>query len=114
MSDIKRLLASVGKKSFVEFYEEYRLLYRRGSSMTQQDKHQLAERLLQMNSEATTIQGQYTRINTALRIFKNDWQTDALKEVIHSTHPAISRELKEKANSLFNKEVEMNSVVREY
>ncbi|MFI8687593.1 hypothetical protein [Rossellomorea sp. NPDC077527] len=105
MSNVKRLLASVGKKSFVEFYEEYRHLYRRGSSMTKEDKHRLAETLLRMNPEATTIQGQFTRINTALRIFKNGWHTDALEEVIASTHPSISIELKDKAIFLLKHEV---------
>lgn len=105
MSDVNRLLASVGKKSFVEFYEEYRHLYRKGNSMTQQDKHQLAEILLRLNPDATTIQGQFTRINAAVRIFKNDWHNDALEEVITSTHSSISNELKAKANFLLKNEV---------
>lgn len=30
MEQMKRLLASIGKKSFVEFYEDYQLLYKKG------------------------------------------------------------------------------------
>jgi hypothetical protein len=45
MEQMKRLLASIGKKSFVEFYEDYQLLYEKGKNLTKEDKNKLAEKL---------------------------------------------------------------------
>ena len=60
----------------------------------------LAKKLLENNPNATALSGQMTRINIAIRIFKNGWENDALKEVINSPHPLITKDIKEKARAL--------------
>jgi hypothetical protein len=100
MEQMKRLLASIGKKSFVEFYEEYQVLHRKGKNLTIEDKHSLARKLLDSNPEATELGGQMTRINAALRIFRNEWDREALKEVINSTHKFITNDIKHRAKEL--------------
>jgi hypothetical protein len=43
-------------------------------------------------------------INAALRIFKNEWQREALNEVINSSHKLITNEIKIRATELIEKE----------
>lgn len=100
MEQMKRLLASIGKKSFVDFYEDYEHLYKKGKDLTKEDKNKLARKLLVSNPDATELGGQMTRINAALRIFKNEWQREALEEVINSTHKIITNDIKLRAKEL--------------
>lgn len=104
MEQMKRLLTSIGKKSFVEFYEDYQQLYKKGKNLTKEDKNKLARKLLESNPDATELGGQLTRINAALRIFKNEWQREALEEVINSTHKMITDNVKLKATEIMKKE----------
>lgn len=55
MMDYIRLVNSIGKKIFVNYYYEFK-----DKSI---DKKQLAEKLLSENPNATKIGGQYTRIS---------------------------------------------------
>lgn len=63
---------------------------------------QLAKKLLENNPKATKLSGQNIRISSALTIFKNGWEENALKEVIKSKHPSITKEIKAKAADLLN------------
>nr|WP_263323557.1 hypothetical protein [Neobacillus sp. Marseille-Q6967] len=100
MDEMKRLLASIGKKSFVDFYENYQRLYLKGRNLTKEDKELFAKKLLESNPNASELRGQITRINAALRIFKHDWQKEALNEVITSTHKIITNDIKNRAREL--------------
>lgn len=64
MSDVVRLLNSVGKQIFVNYYYDFKDL--------NVDKNYLAQKLLKENPKATSIGGQTTRINCAHRIFANN------------------------------------------
>jgi hypothetical protein len=46
------------------------------------------------------LRGQITRINAALRIFRKEWEREALKEVINSTHKYITNDIKHRAKEL--------------
>jgi hypothetical protein len=110
MEQMKRLLASIGKKSFVEFYEDYQLLYKKGKNLTKEDKNKLARKLLESNPDATELGGQLIRISAALRLFKNEWQREALEEVINSTHKIITNNVKLRAIELLRKEGKRPSI----
>jgi hypothetical protein len=103
MADLKRLLSSVGKKNFIDFYHNYEELYLKRGNITQEDKINLAKKLLSMNPDAKTIGGQLTRISAALRIFSNGWNQAALVEVTNSNHNKITDDIKEKALDLLKK-----------
>lgn len=75
MADVVRLLNSVGKKIFVEYYDDFK-------NVT--DKNALAQKLLQENTNASSIGGQMTRINCAVRIFDNNLQLEALDIVLNA------------------------------
>lgn len=62
----------------------------------------LATKLLESNPNATKLSGQMIRISSAMGILKNGWEKDALKEVMASKHPSITKEIKAKAMILIN------------
>lgn len=80
--DIVRVLNSIGKENFIKFYEDYKKYYL--SNNKKVDREILAEKLLNDNSKAQKISGQYTRINCALRIFEEKAEVDALNIIINS------------------------------
>lgn len=100
MSTVPKLLQSIGKTSFVEYFTDYKELVLSKEKLTKEDKMPLAKKLLESNPKATELSGQMTRISIAIRIFKNGWENDALREVINSTHPIITKDIKEKARAL--------------
>lgn len=102
MITFDRAKASVGLSNFVEFYEDYRKYYEQQSTSLKGDKKRLAQKLLDSNPKATSIIGQYTRINYNVTIFSNNWERDMLKATIESNHPGVSKEIKAKARDLLN------------
>lgn len=96
----KRLLNSVGKTSFIENYEGYKNLFLKGESLTPEAKKVFANELYDKNRESTSIQAQLTRVNSAINIFKNGWEKEALNDVVLSTSKSVSSEVKEKAEEL--------------
>ena len=100
---LKRLLRTVGKTNFIEYFSEYKTLAFSNNRVSQSDKMPLAKRLLENNPRATKLSGQFFRIGAAISIFKNGWEGEALKEVINSTHPIITGEIKNKALVFLNK-----------
>ncbi|PNT92249.1 hypothetical protein [Clostridium thermosuccinogenes] len=75
MTTIERALNSIGKKCFVDYYEDFR-------SCT--DKDALARKLLANNKNATSLSAQMTRINYAQWIFENKKEKEALDIIIRS------------------------------
>lgn len=100
MITFERAKASVGLSNFVEYYEDYRQYYEQQSSGLKGDKKRLAQKLLETNPKATSITGQYTRINYTVSIFSNKWEKDMLKAAIESNHASVSKEVKSKARVL--------------
>ena len=80
--DIVRILNSIGKENFIRFYKDYKNYYL--SNNKKVDREILARKLLNDNSKAQKISGQYTRINCALRIFEKKVEVDALNIIINS------------------------------
>lgn len=102
MSRLDRALRSIGKSNFVEYFEDYRELAFSKKKITSADKMVLATKLLESDPNATKLSGQIIRILSAMGIFKNGWEKDALKEVMASKHPSITKEIKAKAMTLIN------------
>lgn len=75
MTDVIRLLNSIGKKIFIDYYDDFRNV---------PDKKELAMKLLRENPRATTLSGQTTRIACAIRIFENQLQIEALDIIINA------------------------------
>ena len=103
MSTVDRALRSIGKSNFVQHFEDYKKLAFSKEKLSGKDKLPLANKLLESNPNASKISGQLIRISSAISIFKNGWEEEALKEVIASTHPSITREIKAKAAALISK-----------
>lgn len=97
MVNFDRARASVGLSNFVEFYEDYRQYYEQPSVS---NKKQLAQKLLDSNSKATSIDAQGTRINYTSIIFSNNWEREMLKAAIESSHPSVTNAIKTKAREL--------------
>lgn len=97
MVSFDRARASVGLSNFVEFYEDYRQCYERPSGA---NKKQLAQKLLDLNPRATSIDAQGTRINYTNIIFSNKWEKEMLKAAIESNHPSVTMGVKTKAREL--------------
>ncbi|MFK4439690.1 hypothetical protein [Paenibacillus sp. RC21] len=76
MADLSRLLESIGKKIFIDYYYEF--------NKPNLDKKALSEKLLRENPNAESITGQVTRVNCAIRIFENGLQIEALENIINS------------------------------
>lgn len=100
MTKLDRLLASIGKASFVENYYEFKKIYTKGMHLLD-DKKKLAEKLLQNNPEAESLNGQVTRINCAIRIFNEKQHINALENIVESR---VSQSTKRKAIELILKE----------
>jgi hypothetical protein len=105
MADLNRLLNTVGKKSFVDFYQDYQNLYMLKDKLAMDKKLSLAKKLLERNPDAEEESGQVTRINAAIRIFKYGWDKEALEIIINSKHFKISNEVKQRASELLKKEL---------
>ncbi|MCM3005791.1 hypothetical protein [Priestia koreensis] len=104
MADVIRLLNTVGKTNFVTFYGDYEIFYKRKDRVTREEKLKFAQKLLRENVNATKESGQIARINAALTIFTNGLEHDALKLVLESKHPCITKEVKQQALDLLHKE----------
>ncbi|MFB5086544.1 hypothetical protein PGC35_04895 [Psychrobacillus sp. PGGUH221] len=100
MSNLDRLLRTIGKTNFVEYYEDYQNLVQNNKNINTDEKMRLANKLLKTNPKATKVSGQLARISAATQIFQNGWEKEALQEVINSSHKAITNEIKMKALSL--------------
>jgi hypothetical protein len=97
ISNYKRLLKSVGKTNFVENYEGYRNLFLKGESLTLEAKRIFANELYDKDRESTSIQTQLTRVNSAINIFRNGWEKEALNDIVKSTSNSVSNNVKDKA-----------------
>jgi hypothetical protein len=82
MAELNRLLGSIGKKIFIDYYYEFK--------KPNLDKKALSERLLRENQKAESIVGQVTRVNCAIRIFEDNLQIEALQNVINSRVDGIT------------------------
>lgn len=102
MSTVDRALRSIGKSNFVEYFEDYKELAFSKEKISGSDKVPLARKLLESNPNATKLSGQMIRISSAIGIFKNGWEEDALREVLASKHPSITKEIKAKATAIIN------------
>lgn len=100
MAGVQRSLRSIGKTNFVEYFIDYKKLALSKEKLTVDDKMPLAKKLLENNPKATALSGQMTRIYCAVKIFKNGWENDALREVLNSTNSRVSKETKEMAKEL--------------
>lgn len=103
MSTVDRALKSIGKANFVEYFEDYKELAFSKDKISGNDKMPLAKKLLDNNPNASKLSGQLIRISSAIGIFKNGWEVEALQEVIASKHPSITNEIKAKAGVLVSK-----------
>lgn len=100
MITFDRARASVGLSNFVEFYEDYRQYY---EQQTPENKKRLAQKLLESNPRASSINGQITRISYTVEIFSKNWERVMLRVAIESSHPSISNEIKTRAKELLKK-----------
>jgi len=91
MTTVKRALNSIGKKCFIDYYEDFR-------DCT--DKQALAKKLLDNNEKATSLSAQMTRINYAQWIFDNKKEKEALSMIIGSDR--IDDAAREKAKAYYN------------
>lgn len=101
MIDLNRLLNTIGKGNFVQFYEDYQELSSMGKNIKKDDKLRVAKKLLANNPNASEESGQITRINAAIRIFNNGLEKLALKEILNSHNSRITEEIKNKAKKKF-------------
>lgn len=91
MTTVERALNSIGKKCFIDYYEDFR-------NCT--DKNALAQKLLENNKNATSPSAQMTRINYAQWIFDNNKEKEALIIIISSNR--LDDNTKKKAREYFN------------
>lgn len=93
MTTVERALNSIGKKCFINYYEEFQ-------SYT--DKNALAKQLLANNKNATSLSAQMTRINYAQWIFDNKKEKEALSLIIKSNRldEATKKTAREYLNNL--------------
>lgn len=91
MTTVERALNSIGKKCFIDYYEDFK------SSI---DKNALTQKLLANNMNATSPSAQMTRINYAQWIFNNNKENEALCIVINSNR--LDDATKKKAREYFN------------
>ncbi len=76
MTTVERALNSIGKKCFIDYYDDFKNCA---------DKKVLACKLLTSNINATSITAQMTRINYAQWIFENHKEKEALSIIIDSS-----------------------------
>ncbi len=91
MTTVERALNSIGKKCFIDYYDEFKYC---------NDKEVLARKLLTNNSNATSITAQMTRINYAQWIFDNHKEKEALSIIINSNR--LDDVTKRKAREFYN------------
>lgn len=75
MTTVTRALNSVGKKCFVDYYNDFKVC---------SDKNALAQKLFAQNSSASSLSAQITRINYAQWIFQNSCEKEALEIILSS------------------------------
>lgn len=75
MEDLTRLLNSIGKKIFVDYYYDFK-------SHTSGDG--LAKKLLLENPMTKSLQAQKTRVSKAKQIFNDQLEKEALKIIMAS------------------------------
>jgi hypothetical protein len=90
MTTVKRALNSIGKKCFIDHYEDF-------ENCT--DKNALSQNLLKNNKNATSPLAQMTRINYAQWIFDNNKEKEALGIIIDSNR--LDDVTKKKAREYF-------------
>ena len=101
MSDeLKRALRSIGKTNFVVYFADYKELALSKEKPTKEEKLILAKKLLESNPNATMLDGQIIRISYAIKVFRNGWENDLLKEVIASNNSRVTEGIKERARLL--------------
>lgn len=100
MSNYKRLLNSVGKTNFVDNFEGYKNLFLKGENLTPELKRIFANELYDRDRESTSIRTQLTRVNSAINIFKNGWEKEALNDIALSTSKSVSNRVKDGAEEL--------------
>jgi len=98
--ELKRALRSIGKTSFVEYFTDYQELALSKEKPTREEKMLLAKKLLESNPNATTLDGQIIRISYAIKVFRNEWENDLLREVIASKNSRVTEAIKERARVL--------------
>ena len=91
MTTVERALNSIGKKCFIDYYEDFKNC---------NDKEVLARKLHANNSNATSITAQMTRINYARWIFDNHKEKEALNIIINSNR--LDDITKRKAREFYN------------
>lgn len=91
MTTVERALNSIGKKCFIDFYEDFR---------NNSDRNTLAQKLLANNENATSPLAQMTRINYARWIFDNKNEKEALLIIINSKR--LDNTTKDKAKAYYN------------
>lgn len=103
MIDMKRNLYSIGMNSFVTYFEDYERLCNMHEDLLKTEKHKLAKRLLEENPKANSFNAQIKRINSAIAIFENKLQYDALESVLASRQYMVTEQIKQKVRMLLNK-----------
>lgn len=91
MTTLERALNSIGKKCFIDYYEDFKNC---------NDKKALASKLLTSNHKAISITAQITRVNYAKWIFDNHHEKEALNIIINSKR--IDEITKTKAIKYYN------------
>ncbi len=92
MTTVERALASIGKKCFIDYYNEFK-------NCT--NPKELAQRLLTDNDKANSYTAQITRINYAIWIFDNNQEKNALNIIINSNR--LDNVTKAKAREYYSK-----------
>lgn len=90
MFDLDRALNSIGKKSFVDYFFDFK---------TSTNDDLLAKKLLSENKNATSFNAQKTRIYYAKLIFENNKEKEALKIIVSSSR--LDKDTRDKALSLY-------------
>lgn len=90
MTAVIRALNSIGKKCFIDYYEDFRNC---------SDINALAQRLFANNKNATSFLAQMTRIHYAQWIFENQKEKEALNIIIKSDR--LDQITKNKARNYF-------------
>lgn len=89
---LKRLLQSVGFACFVEHYDDFKNCI---------NKRELADKIYQINNNRKPDKN-ITRINSAIRLFNNHLEKEALIKISQSTH--VSAEINNRALEILSKE----------
>lgn len=93
--DLIRLLNSVGKEIFVNYYYDFK--------NQNINTKEFAIKLLEENPRANSLNAQNTRISKARKIFENGLEKDALKIIINSKK--LNDAVKKKAETILSNEI---------